>query len=118
MSVQTLSPEASEEARLAATRKQVRMGRLLSLTLLALLAVMWLVLAFSTNSFWTYNNISNLLRQGSMIAILATSLMTQIEYKNTAFRFGLPSLLRCSWALASAPFTVSGSPNLACRPSS
>ena len=47
------------------------MGRLLSLTLLALLAVMWLVLAFSTNSFWTYNNISNLLRQGSMIAILA-----------------------------------------------
>ena len=29
------------------------------------------VLAFSTNSFWTYNNISNLLRQGSMIAILA-----------------------------------------------
>jgi ribose transport system permease protein len=71
MSVQTLSPEASEEARLAATRKQVRMGRLLSLTLLALLAVMWLVLAFSTSSFWTYNNISNLLRQGSMIAILA-----------------------------------------------
>ena len=47
------------------------MGRLLSLTLLALLALMWLVLAFSTNSFWTYNNISNLLRQGSMIAILA-----------------------------------------------
>jgi ribose transport system permease protein len=71
MSVQTLSPEASEEARLAATRKQVRMGRLLSLTLLALLAVMWLVLAFSTDSFWTYNNIANLLRQGSMIAILA-----------------------------------------------
>ena len=32
---------------------------------------MWLVLAFSTNSFWTSNNISNLLRQGSMIAILA-----------------------------------------------
>ena len=71
MSVETLSPEASEEARLAATRKQVRMGRLLSLTLLALLAVMWLVLAFSTDSFWTYNNIANLLRQGSMIAILA-----------------------------------------------
>jgi ribose transport system permease protein len=47
------------------------MGTLLSLTLVALLALMWLVLSFSTTSFWTYNNISNLLRQGSMIAILA-----------------------------------------------
>ncbi|MGB9275734.1 MAG: ABC transporter permease, partial [Terrimicrobiaceae bacterium] len=72
MSVETkASIEASEEARLAATRRQARMGTLLSLTLLALLALMWLVLAFSTNSFWTYNNITNLLRQGSMIAILA-----------------------------------------------
>ena len=72
MSVETkTSSEASEEARLAATRRQARMGTLLSLTLLALLALMWLVLAFSTNSFWTYNNITNLLRQGSMIAILA-----------------------------------------------
>ena len=44
---------------------------MLGLTLLALLALMWLVLSFSTNSFWTSNNISNLLRQGSMIAILA-----------------------------------------------
>jgi ribose transport system permease protein len=65
------SSEASEEARLAATRRQARMGTLLSLTLLALLALMWLVLSFSTTSFWTYNNITNLLRQGSMIAILA-----------------------------------------------
>ncbi|MBV9673832.1 MAG: ABC transporter permease, partial [Verrucomicrobia bacterium] len=32
---------------------------------------LWIVLAFSTRSFWTYNNITNLLRQGSMIAILA-----------------------------------------------
>ena len=54
MSVETkTSTEVSDEARLAATRKQVRMGRLLSLTLLALLALMWLVLAFTTNSFWT-----------------------------------------------------------------
>ena len=72
MSVEKTGAEASEEARLAATRKaSTASGRLLSLTLLALLALMWLVLAFSTNSFWTYNNISNLLRQGSMIAILA-----------------------------------------------
>src|SRR5512134_1107873 len=58
-------------AQLAATRRQARMGTLLSLTLVGLLALMWIVLSFSTTSFWTYNNISNLLRQGSMIAILA-----------------------------------------------
>jgi ribose transport system permease protein len=58
-------------AQLAATRRQARMGMLLSLTLVGLLALMWIVLAFSTTSFWTYNNISNLLRQGSMTAILA-----------------------------------------------
>jgi ribose transport system permease protein len=52
-----------------------RRGRGLSilfgLTLLGLLLVLWMLLAFSTNSFWTSNNISNLLRQGSMTAILA-----------------------------------------------
>jgi ribose transport system permease protein len=58
-------------AQLAATRRQARMGTLLSLTLVGLLALMWILLSFSTTSFWTYNNISNLLRQGSMIAILA-----------------------------------------------
>src|SRR4029077_4424393 len=58
-------------AQLAASKRQARMGTLLGLTLVGLLALMWVVLAFSTNSFWTYNNISNLLRQGSMIAILA-----------------------------------------------
>jgi len=44
---------------------------LFGLTLLGLLLVLWMLLAFSTNSFWTSNNISNLLRQGSMTAILA-----------------------------------------------
>lgn len=44
---------------------------LFGLTLLGLLLVLWLLLAFSTNSFWTSNNISNLLRQGSMTAVLA-----------------------------------------------
>jgi ribose transport system permease protein len=66
-----MSVEASEAVPLAATRKRARIGTLLSLTLLALLALMWLALAFSTRSFWTYNNISNLLRQGAMTAILA-----------------------------------------------
>lgn len=63
--------EVSEAAQLAAAKHRARIGTLLGLTLLALLALLWLVLAFSTNSFWTYNNISNLLRQGAMIAILA-----------------------------------------------
>jgi ribose transport system permease protein len=56
---------------LEATKKRARIGALLSLTLLVLLALMWVALASSTNSFWTWNNISNLLRQGAMTAILA-----------------------------------------------
>lgn len=63
--------EASEAMQLAAAKRRARIGTLLSLTLLVLLAFMWVVLAFSTRSFWTYNNITNLLRQGAMIAILA-----------------------------------------------
>jgi len=67
-----MSVEAADAARqLAATKKRARIGTLLSLTLLILLALLWIVLAFSTNSFWTYNNITNLLRQGAMTAILA-----------------------------------------------
>jgi len=73
MSVETKkSDEAlAAAAQLAASRRQARMGTLLSLTLVALLALMWMLLAFSTDSFWTYSNITNLLRQGSMTAILA-----------------------------------------------
>jgi ribose transport system permease protein len=63
--------EASEAMQLAAAQRRARIGTLLGLTLLILLALMWVVLAFSTRSFWTYNNITNLLRQGAMIAILA-----------------------------------------------
>src|SRR5580658_370308 len=44
---------------------------LLGLTLLVLLLVMWLALSVETRTFWTPNNIANLLRQGAMIAILA-----------------------------------------------
>jgi ribose transport system permease protein len=48
------------------------MGRLLSLTLFALLVLMWVVLSFTTfGRFWTPINIYNLLRQGALIAILA-----------------------------------------------
>ncbi|HEX3444755.1 MAG TPA: ABC transporter permease [Chthoniobacterales bacterium] len=67
-----MSVETADAARqLAATKRRARLGTLLSLTLLVLLALLWIVLAFSTNSFWTYNNITNLLRQGAMTAILA-----------------------------------------------
>ncbi|WP_245414896.1 ABC transporter permease [Aureimonas flava] len=46
-------------------------GFLFALTLLGLLVALWVFLAFATPTFATTNNISNLLRQGSMIAILA-----------------------------------------------
>ncbi|RVD60553.1 ABC transporter permease [Mesorhizobium sp. M2D.F.Ca.ET.185.01.1.1] len=44
---------------------------LFGLTLLALLVLLWVILSVATSSFASANNISNLLRQGSMIAILA-----------------------------------------------
>ena len=44
---------------------------LLGLTLLGLLLFLWLLLGLSTQAFWTPNNISNVLRQGAMTAILA-----------------------------------------------
>jgi ribose transport system permease protein len=44
---------------------------LFGLTLLALLVLLWIVLSLSTASFASGNNIANLLRQGSMIAIMA-----------------------------------------------
>ncbi len=47
------------------------MNVLFGLILLGLLLLLWLLLAIFTNSFWTPNNISNLLRQGAMTAILA-----------------------------------------------
>ncbi|CCM74246.1 ABC transporter permease [Rhizobium mesoamericanum] len=50
-------------------RKKVNI--LFGLTLIGLLAFLWIVLGFVTASFWTPLNISNLLRQGAMTAILA-----------------------------------------------
>jgi len=58
-------------AETAAPPPRKRMNILFSLTLVGLLLFLWLVLAFATDSFWTSLNISNLLRQGSMTAILA-----------------------------------------------
>ena len=44
---------------------------LFGLTLLALLVLLWILLSVATPSFASGNNIANLLRQGSMIAIMA-----------------------------------------------
>ncbi|WP_062014587.1 ABC transporter permease [Aureimonas sp. AU4] len=66
MTVQT-SPAAPEAA--AAPRRNF--GFLFALTLLGLLVALWVFLSFATPTFATANNIANLLRQGSMIAILA-----------------------------------------------
>ena len=52
-------------------RRSHRLNVLLGLTLLVLLVILWLALSFATTTFWTSNNMSNLLRQGAMIAILA-----------------------------------------------
>ncbi|PZM09009.1 ABC transporter permease [Rhizobium tubonense] len=48
-----------------------RMNILFSLTLIGLLLFLWILLGIWTVSFWTPLNISNLLRQGAMTAILA-----------------------------------------------
>ena len=52
-------------------RRGRRLDVLLGLTLLGLLLIMWLALSIETTTFWTANNMANLLRQGAMIAILA-----------------------------------------------
>jgi ribose transport system permease protein len=66
-----MSVEASEAVEVAATRRKARFAVLFNLTLLILLALLWVTLAFTTKTFWTPINIPNLLRQGAMIAILA-----------------------------------------------
>src|SRR5262249_17841239 len=72
MSVETKSVgRGLDAAKSPIPKRGVQIGTLLGLTLVGLLALMWIVLALSTKSFWTYNNITNLFRQGAMIAILS-----------------------------------------------
>lgn len=63
-----MSVETTTEA---APAPKKGMNILFGLTLLGLLLFLWVLLGISTTSFWTSNNISNLLRQGAMTAILA-----------------------------------------------
>jgi ribose transport system permease protein len=55
----------------ATKRPNAGVNLLLGLTLLGLLLLMWVALSWATNTFWTENNLTNLARQGAMIAILA-----------------------------------------------
>jgi ribose transport system permease protein len=55
----------------SARRSGAGLSLLLGLTLLLLLMAMWFALSVETTTFWTANNMANLLRQGAMIAILA-----------------------------------------------
>lgn len=62
----------ADQARLtAARRSQLRMNLLLSLTLLGLLVLLWTVLTLSTRMFLTEINVTNLMRQAYLVAILA-----------------------------------------------
>ena len=54
-----------------APRAKFEFSRLLGLTLIGVLAAMFLFLALRTQTFWTPGNISNLARQGAIFAILA-----------------------------------------------
>src|SRR5450432_1855958 len=63
----TTTTEVSKQA-VAARRNY---SFLFALTLVGLLLLLWAVLAVATPNFLTERNIPNLLRQGSMIAILA-----------------------------------------------
>lgn len=69
MSVQIQDPVAA--APTTAGRRGSRMGLVLSLTLVGLLLLLCIGLALSTETFLTEKNITNLLRQGSMVAIIA-----------------------------------------------
>ena len=67
-----MSDITADQARLdAARRSQSRINILLSLTLLGLLLLLWAVLAVSTRNFLTPINITNLMRQAYLVAILA-----------------------------------------------
>lgn len=60
-----------EAASAQAIQKRRNYSFLFALTLLALLILLWAILTFATPNFLTTRNIPNLMRQGSMIAILA-----------------------------------------------
>ncbi len=63
--------KSTDDAAAVAAPAVSRIGLLLSLTLVGLLALMWIALSLSTDKFLTSNNVDNLMRQGAMTAIIA-----------------------------------------------
>lgn len=61
----------TEATKATAAKNRARKNLLVSLTLTGLLLMMWLMLSFATTTFATEVNFTNLLRQGSMTAIMA-----------------------------------------------
>ncbi len=61
----------SDLALAAKRRQQSRLNLLLNLTLLGLLVLLWFALSVSTRTFLTERNITNLMRQASLWAIIA-----------------------------------------------
>lgn len=55
----------------AKSKPQARINLLLSLTLLGLLLLLWAALSVSTDTFMTENNLTNLMRQASIWAVIA-----------------------------------------------
>lgn len=70
MTVQTKDPLTPSAAPIGAPRG-ARLGLVLSLTLLGLLLLLCIGLSLSTTTFLTDKNLTNLLRQGAMVAIIA-----------------------------------------------
>ncbi|WP_237480579.1 ABC transporter permease [Lichenibacterium dinghuense] len=64
-------PAAAAPPTAVPRRRGLNMGLVLSLTLFGLLLLMWIALSLSTDSFLTDRNVTNLMRQGAMVAIIA-----------------------------------------------
>ena len=71
MTVQTQDPLSSAAPPSPRAPRGARMGLVLSLTLFGLLLLLWIALSVSTETFLTERNVSNLMRQGAMVAIIA-----------------------------------------------
>jgi ribose transport system permease protein len=59
------------DAVVRSNKPQARLNILLGLTLLGLLLLMWIALTLSTDTFFTINNLANLMRQASIWAVIA-----------------------------------------------
>ena len=70
-----------------ARRNGAGLSLLLGLTLLLLLMAMWLALSIETTTFWTSNNMANLLRQGAGVIMVSSYLPEVYELADTLHVF-------------------------------